>query len=249
MKRLLKFLALAFVLATPAQAIDLSAMTNDEKTAFGAAVREYLLENPEIIVEVISVLEERRAVSEAQSDRDLVLSVQELLFDDGFSHVSGNPHGDIEIVEFIDYRCGYCRKAHPEVKEMMAEDGNIRLVYKEYPILGEQSVIASRFAIATRLLFGGIAYENMQDTLMAFTGNYSEAALRKLAGAIDVDADAILEEMTSEKVTDEINNNRALGNHLAVTGTPTFVLEVEMLRGYVPKAQFAAMVEEVRASK
>lgn len=249
MKRLFKFLALTFILATPAQAVDLSAMTDDEKAAFGTAVRAYLLENPEVIVEVISVLEERRAVSEAQSDRDLVLSVGDLLFDDGFSHVSGNLDGDINIVEFIDYRCGYCRKAHPEVKEMLAEDGNIRLVYKEYPILGEQSVIASRFAIATRLLFGGVVYEGMQDALMAYTGNMTETALRKLAGSMDVDADAILAEMTSDTVTDEINSNRALGNHMSITGTPTFVLEAEMLRGYVPKAQFMAMVDDVRAAK
>ena len=84
---------------------------------------------------------------------------------------------------------------------------------------------------------------------MAYTGNMTETALRKLAGSMDVDADAILAEMTSDTVTDEINSNRALGNHMSITGTPTFVLEAEMLRGYVPKAQFMAMVDDVRAAK
>lgn len=246
MKRLLKLFALMVAFATPAAALDLSAMTDDEKDAFGVAVREYLLENPELIIEVIQVLETQRIADEAQSDRDLALAYEDQLFNDGYSHVTGNPDGDIRIVEFIDYRCGYCRKAHPEVKEMVAEDGNIKVVYKEYPILGEQSVIAARVAISTRDLFGGQAYEDMQDALMAFTGNLSESGIRRLATALDLDGDAILAHMITDAVSEEINRNRGLGNSMAITGTPTFVAEQEMLRGYVPKDQFASLIAILR---
>ncbi len=246
MKRLLKYVVLMLAFATPAAALDLSAMTDDEKEAFGVAVRNYLLDNPELIIEVIQVLESQRVADEAQIDRDLAIKYEDDLFDDGYSHVSGNPEGDIRIVEFIDYRCGYCRKAHPEVKEMVEEDGNISVVYKEYPILGEQSVIAARVAITTRLLYGGEVYEDMQDALMAFSGNLTEAGVRRLADALELDADEILATMTTDAISDEINRNHALGSAMAITGTPTFVAEQEMLRGYVPKDQFANLVAILR---
>jgi len=246
MKRLLKFLAVMLAFSTPVAALDLSAMSDDEKEAFGLAVRDYLMENPEIIVEVIQILEAKRVADEAQSDRDMAAAYAEALFNDGYSHVSGNLDGDIRIVEFIDYRCGYCRKAHPEVKEMVAEDGGVSIVYKEYPILGEQSVIATRVAIATRNLYGGEVYEDMQDALMAFTGNLTETSIRRLSEALELDADEILSTMTTDAISDEINLNRALGNQLAITGTPTFVVEQEMLRGYVPKDQFANLVQLIR---
>lgn len=246
MKRLLKYLALMVAFATPAAALDLSAMSDDEKDAFGAAVREYLMENPELIIEVIQVLEAKRVADEAQTDRELALAYEDELFNDGYSHISGNADGDIRIVEFIDYRCGYCRKAHPEVKEMVEEDGNISVVYKEYPILGEESVIAARIAITTRNLYGGETYEDMQDALMAFSGSLTEAGIRRLADAVDVDADAILTTMTMDEISNEINRNRVLGNAMAITGTPTFVAEQEMLRGYVPKDQFVSLVDILR---
>lgn len=246
MKRLLKYLALMVAFATPAAALDLSAMSDDEKDAFGAAVREYLMENPELIIEVIQVLEAKRVADEAQTDRELALAYEDELFNDGYSHISGNADGDIRIVEFIDYRCGYCRKAHPEVKEMVEEDGNISVVYKEYPILGEESVIAARIAITTRNLYGGQTYEDMQDALMAFSGSLTEAGIRRLADAVDVDADAILTTMTMDEISNEINRNRVLGNAMAITGTPTFVAEQEMLRGYVPKDRFVSLVDILR---
>lgn len=248
MKRILKSFAVLALLASPVHAFDINNMSEDEADAFGAAVRSYLLENPEVFIEVIQVLEQQRIAGEDQLDRDLVLSFADELFDDGFSHIAGNPEGSIDIVEFVDYRCGYCRKAHPEVKEILAENSEVRLVYKEYPILGEQSVIASRFAIATRILFGGNSYEAMQDALMSFSGNLNETNLRRLATALELDAEAILAEMTSDTVSDEINANRTLGNHMSITGTPTFVLETEMLRGYVPKDQFVLLIDEVKGN-
>ncbi|MDG1430046.1 MAG: DsbA family protein [Paracoccaceae bacterium] len=245
MKRLLKFFTVLALLASPVHAFDIDNMTDEESSAFGDAVRNYLLENPELIIEVIQVLEQQRQVDEVQSDRDLVNAFADDLFDDGFSHIAGNPDGSVDIVEFVDYRCGYCRKAHPEVKEIIAENDEVRMVYKEYPILGEESVIASRFAIATRMLFGGESYEAMQDALMAFGGSLNEVNLRRLANALDLDDDAILAEMTSVAVSEEINANRALGNQMSITGTPTFILETEMLRGYVPKAQFVQLISEL----
>lgn len=244
--RLIKALALTAALAAPAHALDLNNMSESESAAFGDAVRAYLLENPELIVEVISVLEQRREQASLQADRQLVLAQADELFDDGYSYVAGNPDATIKIVEFLDYRCGYCRRAHPEVNAMLEGDDDLAVIYKEYPILGEQSVIASQFAIATRRLFGGDAYKNMMDALMGFSGNLTDRSLSRLANGLGLDGDAILDEMEDDAVAAEIARNRALGNVLSITGTPTFVVETEMIRGYVPYAQFVQIIEEMR---
>ena len=246
MLRLLKSIALLVTVATPSLAFDITEMTNAERDAFRSEVRDYLLENPELIIEVISVLENRSAKATKDAEIEMVLQNHEELFDDGYSFVGGNPDGDLTIVEFLDYRCGYCRKAHPEIAELLANDGNIRFVAKELPILGEASVIASRFAIATRRLFGSDAYETMHDALMNMQGNPSAPVLSRLADSLGLDAEAILDEMTSDEVTNEINRNRALAGRMAIDGTPTFVVETQMLRGYVPLDQFTQIIAEIR---
>ena len=140
------------LVTSPVQALDLNAMTDAEKAEFGTQVREYLLENPEVIIEAINILEQRNAAVEAQQDKELVAANADELFNDGYSWVGGNPDGDITLVEFMDYRCGYCRRAVPEVASLLAEDGNIRLIIKEFPIPWRcvRHVIAVRSGDQTR---------------------------------------------------------------------------------------------------
>ncbi len=233
----------------PAQALDLNAMTDSEKTEFGAAVREYLLENPEVILEAINVLEQQNAVAEAAADKDLVAANADALFDDGYSWVGGNPEGDITLVEFMDYRCGYCRRAIPEVEALLAEDGNIRFVVKEFPILGDASVLSARFAVATKHVAGDDAYKQVHDALMEFSGDVTEVTLRRIADGLGLNSDAIVAAMDSEQVTDEIAKTRELAQRLKISGTPTFVLGTEMLRGYLKADQMQQIADGVRAER
>ena len=241
-------LAMALALMTaPAQAVDLSTMTDAERDAFRAEVRAYLLENPEVILEAVTLLEDRQAEAQAQTDTDLVASNAEAIFNDGYSWVGGNPDGDITLVEFLDYRCGFCRRAMPEVEKLLANDGNIRLIVKELPILGEDSLISSRFAIATKQVAGDEAYKQVHDALMEMSGSASDVALRRLGEGLGLDADAILAVMDSEAVTAEIAQTRALAQALQINGTPSFVLQDELLRGFLPADQMAEIVAELRA--
>ncbi len=144
------FAGLLALVSWPAAALDLNAMTDEERQLFRAEVRAYLLDNPEVLIEAISVLEARQQQAQINGDLALVAQYSEAIFNDGYSFVGGNPDGDITIVEFLDYRCGFCKRAFPEVTELIASDGNIRFVIKEYPILGEQSTLASRFALSVR---------------------------------------------------------------------------------------------------
>ena len=241
--------ALSALLATaPAHALELSDMSDADRAAFGAQVRAYLMENPQVIMEAVALLEQREQAAQAQADVSLVQVNSADLFEDGFSWVGGNPDGDITLVEFIDYRCGYCRRAHDEVAQLLNADGNIRLIVKELPILGEASVVSSRFAIAAKQVAGDTAYKQVHDTMIELSGEPNAVTLRRIAEGLGLDADAIMERMDTDDVTAEIAATRALAQRLQINGTPTFVLQDELLRGYLPADQMAALVAQKRSA-
>lgn len=244
------FAVLGLMLAlfsAPAAATDLANLSDAERAAFRAEIRAYLLENPEVLMEAIAVLEGRSAEAEVARDAQAVAANADALFGSSFDVVLGNPEGDVTIVEFMDYRCSFCRRAHPEVMDLIEFDGNIRLVIKEFPILGEQSILASRFAIATRIAHGDAAYFAVHDALMNLRGDVSIPALEALANALDLDGTAIIGAMNDPLVQTVIDYNYALGQQLAITGTPSFVFGDQMVRGYVPldgMQQIVAMLRE-----
>lgn len=239
-------IATALVAGLPATAQ--SDMTETERAALHAEIRGYLLENPEIIMEVIAILDEKRVASEAANEAAFVADNADAIFDDGYSFVGGNPEGDFTIVEFVDYQCGFCRKSHPEVRELIEADGNIRIIVKEFPILGPGSELASRAAISTLISEGPEAYERLNDALMTLEGQVTEAGLDGVLAAVGVDADAVKAGMSSDEVTRRIQETRGLAQALQITGTPTFVFGDRMVRGYVALAQMRGLVEESRAT-
>lgn len=245
----MKFLstaALVLACASPAAALDLATMTDAERTAFRAEVRAYLMENPEVLMEAIDVLQTRQQQATVVNDQTLVQTNSDAIFNDPASWVGGNPDGDITLVEFSDYRCTYCRKAHAEIAELVASDGNIRFIIKEFPILGEQSVLSSRFAIAVRQLAGDEAYKRAHDALITLRGDATLPTLKRLAGELGLDGPAIMVRMEMPEVTAVIDATRALGDRLQISGTPTFVIDQTMLRGYVPLDGMRQIVAEQR---
>ncbi|MCA0953978.1 DsbA family protein [Mameliella alba] len=233
--------------AQDAPDFDFGAMTPEQRAAFGVQVRAYLLDNPQVIMEAVAVLEEREKAAQAAQDDALVANNMDRLLDDGFSWVGGNPEGDITIVEFSDYRCGYCRRAHPEVQELIESDGNIRFILKEFPILGEASMTSSRFAIATKIVAGDEAYKAVHDALITLEGNPGNGPLRRIAETLGLDADLIMAEMGSEEVSRRIAETRALAVAMNINGTPSFVFGDQMVRGYAPLPTMQQIVAEIRA--
>ncbi len=132
-----------------AQSADGAGVSAAHKAEFEKIVRDYILKNPEIITEAIQILQAKKQVAEARADKELLASNRATLISDPASPVGGNPKGDVTIVEFFDYRCGVCKRIHPIVDELLKTDPNIRRVYKEWPILGPNSVLAARAAIAS----------------------------------------------------------------------------------------------------
>lgn len=245
--RLFSAAVLACTVALPVQALDLQNMSAEERAIFREEVRAYLMDQPQVIMEAVNQLEARQQQDAAQADLILVSDNAEELFNDGYSFVGGNPDGDITLVEFLDYRCGYCRKAHTEVAKMLETDGNIRLIVKEFPILGEQSVLASRFAMAVKQIAGDEIYKAVNDALMTLPGEISMPTLARLGKTYGLDMALVEDAMNGPDIADQLAQTKALAQRMRITGTPTFVLQDEMLRGYLPYDQMMLIVNDKRS--
>jgi protein-disulfide isomerase len=238
--------SLVVSLAAPTLADGPTDMTPEERDALRAEVRAYLLENPEVLIEAMDILQAREETATAERDAMLLQTKAAEIFASPTDWVGGNLEGDITLVEFMDYRCGYCRKAHDEVQTLVKSDGNIRYVIKEFPILGEGSLVSSQFAIAVRLLHGDEAYKAAHDALIALRGDPTPENLTRLATDLGHDPAPILAKMPTDEVMAVISTNHALADAMQISGTPTFVLKDVMLRGYVPLENMQQIVAEVR---
>ena len=237
---------LLLALATPLAALDIEAMTDAERDAFRAEVRAYLLDNPEVLMEAIDILQQREDAAQLGADQQLAVAHAEALFNDGHSWVGGNPDGDITMVEFMDYRCGYCKQAFAEVNELIESDGNIRFIVKEFPILGEQSTLAAQFAISVKNIHGDAVYADIHEAMMLMRTDITAESLTRLAQSFSLDPAPLFEAMASPEVAEVIARNAALANALQISGTPTFVVQDQMLRGYIPLDQMQQIVATLR---
>lgn len=224
-----------------------SIMSDAERKALREEIRAYLLENPDVLIEAMDVLQSREEEAAMLRDVQLVSSLNDVIFNNPNDWVGGNPNGDITLVEFMDYRCGYCRQAYAEVAELIKSDGNIRFVVKEFPILGEASLISSQFAIAVLQLHGNEAYDKAHDALMSLRGEPSPETLSRLAKDLGLEAKPILDRMNSAEVMKVIQENHELATQMEITGTPAFVLKDMVMRGYAPLDVMRDFVSDARS--
>lgn len=240
-------LALSFA-ALPALAQQQSSpFTDGERAALHAEIRAYLLENPEILLEAMQELEKRQQAATAANDAERIAANAPAIFEDGYSYVAGNPQGSLTIVEFMDYQCSFCRRAYPEVGELLDADGDIRLIVKEMPILGPGSELAARAALATLIAEGPERYATLHDRLMRLKAEITDERLDALLTELGLDPAAIRAGMYAPEVDRRLAETRALAETLGISGTPTFVFSDRMLRGYLPLEAMRGLVSEVRA--
>ncbi|MEM9783427.1 MAG: DsbA family protein [Pseudomonadota bacterium] len=241
-------LALGLVAAplpAKAQLLDYDAMSSEERAAFGNAVRAYLMDNPEVIAEVIERLQETREADERARDSAAVSQYLGALYDTEYAYVGGNPDGDVTIVEFLDYRCGFCKRAHPEVITALEEDPDIRLIVKEFPILGPDSVVAGRMAMAANRIDPEL-YATLNDELMSFQGDLTETMAYRIAGVVGYDIADLKALAGSEEIEAQIERNYMLAEALGIRGTPTFIVGTEIVRGAVAANELLAMAARQR---
>ena len=203
---------------------------------------EAILENPQIIMQAVAILEQRKRERAASGANTVRLQLEQ----DPNSPNLGNPDGDVTVIEFFDYNCPYCRKAGQTVQELLASDANVRVIYREWPILGEDSVFASRAALAARAQG---KYEEFHWALMNGEGRASEASILKLARHLDLDVEKLQADMTSPAVEAHIAQSSALARTLGFTGTPAFIVGDRTAPGMLSTDEITAMVAEARAAK
>ena len=251
MRLTLTSLAVAACLALPglasADGFDIKTMTDTEREAFRNEVRTYLLENPEVIYDAIQILQERNKAAAALADRDLVRAHADAIFNDGHSWSSANDQADITIVEFLDYRCGYCKRAHPEVEELLEGDPRIKIVVKEFPILGPDSVKTGRLALAA-LAIDPSKYRALSDALMTYREALTEQAAFQIAAGLGYDVAQLKTVAETEEISDKLNKNYQLAQKLGLEGTPAFIIGGQIIRGYLPLRDLVAIVEQERAA-
>ena len=233
--------------AVPASVSAQDVFTAEESEALGVEIRRYILDNPEVIIEAMRVLEDRRRLADEDRRRQIMASLGEEIRNDGYSFVGGNPAGDVTVVEFSDYRCGFCKRAHPHVKMLLESDPNIRFVVKEFPILGPDSVTAAKAALASLTLDDGEHYQALNDALMTHGGPMNKPAVLRIAERVGLDADDLEEAMEAPELQEQIDRTIVLAQQLGISGTPSFVIGDQIVPGFVEAPQMRQIVAEQRA--
>ncbi len=221
-----------------------SEFSPSEVEAIEQVVREYLIANPEVILDAINELEKRQNLAEESRQREAVANNQVALTSDPNSPVLGNPEGDVVLVEFFDYRCPYCRKVAEDIIEVVEEDGRIRLVMKEYPILGPESVFAAKAALAAAKQ--GL-YQEFHLELMTIGGGITEESTLATARQLGLDMEQLQQDMDSPEVMQAIRDVHELAGALAIRGTPAFVIHDQVVPGALSMDQLRQLVNDARA--
>lgn len=237
-----KLLAFALILLLPFGA---AAQTLSEDDIKELAL-EAILENPQIIMEAIAILEERRNAAQAVAQAEVLQRQRDFLENDPNAPVLGNADGETVVVEFFDYNCPYCKRAAADVKALLSADRDVRVVYREWPILGEGSVFAARVALAAREQG---KYEEMHWALMEMRGRAEEASVLAVARSLDLDMDQLMADMQSEDVNSHLAASQQLAENLGFTGTPSFVIGDALVPGAVPLAEMQNYIAAARETE
>jgi protein-disulfide isomerase len=236
-------LVCAFLAIGPAHPLGAAEFTPEQGKAIEAIIHDYLMKNPDVLIDAL-----REAEAKANSDAD-IKAAQVLrdrrheVFDDPATPVGGNPQGDVTIVEFFDYRCPYCKQVHPAIQKLLDQDRKLRFVYKEFPVLGEQSDIAAHAALAARLQG---KYEALHNAMMAAKGQITEEMVYRLAASIGLDVDRLKHDMTDPEIDRALSANRSLAKALELRGTPGFIIGDHVIPGAIDLDALKTMVADAR---
>jgi protein-disulfide isomerase len=240
-------LGLAFGwLAAPALAQEQSlpgGFSADQAQGIERIVREYLLSNPEVLIEALSEYQRRQKLAAETSREQVIGQRRGELARDPATPVMGNPDGDVVVVEFFDYRCPYCKAVAGMVKDEVASDGNVRLVMKEFPILGPESVQAARAALAAAKQG---KYEVFHFALMTQPGDMSDIHIETVAGLVGLDIPRLRRDMGSQEIEKALGRNIALAEVIGIRGTPAFIIGKTLVPGAIDAETFRRLIAEAR---
>ena len=225
----------AVLLALPTASAQAQSFNDAQRGEIERIVKDYLLSHPELLQDVMNELEKRQAAAEAEKHRASVKEHSVEIFTSPRQVTLGNPQGDVTVVEFFDYNCSYCKRAMSDMLDLIKDDGKLKFVLKEFPVLGEGSIEAAQVAAAVRMQdkTGGKKYLEFHQKLLGGRGQADKA--RALAAAKDVGLDVarIEKDMASDEVKATIEENFKLAEALGLNGTPSYVVGSDVLVGAV----------------
>jgi protein-disulfide isomerase len=196
-------------------------------------IHDYLLAHPEVIRDAVEALSRREEEEKQKASVAAVSSNKDLLLASPHQAVIGNPKGDVTLVEFFDYNCPYCRKSAADVATLLEKNPGLRIVLKDWPILGQESVEAAQVAIAARMQDGGPRFQSFHEKLLAAQGRVGKAAALEVAEAVGYDVKKIEADLASDEIKTNIDEVGNLATALGITGTPTFVAGKSAVAGAI----------------
>jgi len=223
--------ALASPSVTPARAQSFSAEQREE---IGKIVKDYLVAHPEVLQDAMAELEKHQQAEENEKHRAAVIANKATLFSSPRQVVLGNPQGNVTMVEFFDYNCGFCKRAMSDMLDLIKTDGNLKFVLKEFPVLGEGSVEAAHVAVAARMQDPtGKKYLEFHQKLLGGRGAADKARALAVAKEVGFDMARIEKDMNGDEVKKTIEENLKLADAIGVNGTPSYVVGEEVVVGAV----------------
>lgn len=209
-----------------------------------AIVREYLLREPDVIYEALQVLQQRRAVAAAEEQRQAIAANDQELYRDQHTPALGAEEPEVVLVEFFDYRCSYCRRVVDSVQTLLKDEPGLQIMFKELPVLGPDSVLAARAALASDIQGG---YSDFHFALME-AEDLSRASILRIARDVGLDVGRLEADMDSERIGELIDRNYRLASALGIEGTPAFVVGDQLIPGAVDETRLRELIEQARPS-
>jgi protein-disulfide isomerase len=236
-------LVAAVLAAGHAAAADEPTLTQQE---IEKIVRDYLLREPEVLAEAFRRLQQRQSASAAMRSTQAIHDHRQALFADQTSPVEGNAQGKVTIVEFFDYRCVHCRRVASTIDQLVSSNASVRVVYKNFPVLGEPSVLAARAAVAAQQQGG---WPKLHRAMLAFDGDFTVETLLALGTSVGLDSAKLKTDMMSPATDRALQANLTLAAALGLDATPSFVIGDRVIRGALSPEAFQALVDEEAAKR
>jgi protein-disulfide isomerase len=248
--RLRLVLAAALALAFGAFSAHAQSISGSQRGEIEKIIREYLIKNPEVLQEAITELEKRQSAAEAEKHTNAVRDNAAALFSSPRQVVIGNPQGDVTFVEFFDYNCGYCKRAMADMIELMKSDPKLKVVLKEFPVLGPGSVEAARVAVAVRMQDKtGKKYLQFHQKLLGGRGQADKARALAVAKDVGLDVARIERDLTGDEVRATLQESFKLAESLGLNGTPSYVIGKNVVVGAVGLSALREKVNTARCGK
>ena len=226
----------------PSEAAEFSAA---QKTELGGIIKDYLIKNPEVLRDALAELDKRQKAEEVAARQKVVTDQAGKLFSSTHQAVVGNPKGTATLVEFFDYNCGYCKKAMDDLAKLIKADPQLRVVLKDFPVLGPGSVEAAQVAGALRNQFKGEKFWDFHQKLLLSRGQVGKAQALAVAKDLGADMDRLAKDMESADVRGGIEEVMAIADQLNLTGTPSFVIGQDVVVGAVGYDEMKSKVDGV----